>query len=134
MVVMRKRAIALFVTLIFVMSILSPGYFSFLTTKGHAQTQNTPTILKFDFENGNQGWTGKGLSTTVATVYNVAYEGNYSLKVSGRNASWDGAVVDLTDKLSANVSYTVSLFVRHSDQKPQRFSVYAYVKDSASEK
>ncbi|AEM72886.1 endo-1,4-beta-xylanase [Caldicellulosiruptor acetigenus] len=131
---MRKRAIALFVTLIFVMSILSPGYLPFLSTKANAQTQNTPTILRFDFESGNQGWTGRGLSTTVATVYNVAYEGDYSLKVSGKNASWDGAVIDLTDKLSANVSYTVSLFVHHSDPKPQRFSIYAYVKDSASEK
>jgi endo-1,4-beta-xylanase len=129
---MKKRFIAFLVMLIFVTSLLNPMYLPFLTTV--AKAQSSQTNLKFDFESGIQGWTGRGTSTTVETVYKVAYEGEYSLKVSGRNSSWDGAVVDITPNISVNTTYTVSMFVYHNDAKPQRFSVYAYVKDSAGEK
>ncbi|BCS80404.1 endo-1,4-beta-xylanase [Anaerocellum diazotrophicum] len=129
---MKKRLIAFLVMLIFVISLLNPIYQSFLTPV--AKAQSSQTNLKFDFENGTQGWTGRGTSTTVSTVYGVAYEGDYSLKVSGRNSSWDGAVVDITSNVSVNTTYTVSMFVYHNDAKPQRFAVYVYVKDSASEK
>ena len=129
---MKKRFIAFLVMLIFVTSLLNPMYLPFLTTV--AKAQSSQTNLKFDFESGIQGWTARGVSTTVETVHKVAYEGDYSLKVSGRSSTWDGAVVDITPNISANTTYTVSVFVYHTDPKPQRFAVYAYVKDSAGEK
>ncbi|ADQ05453.1 Endo-1,4-beta-xylanase [Caldicellulosiruptor owensensis OL] len=129
---MKRRLVAFLIVLVFVLSIVNPAYFSFLTPVAKAQTGGTN--LRFDFENGTQGWGPRGVSTTIATVYEQAYEGSYSLKVSGRSSTWDGAVVDITSSISANVTYTVSLFVRHSDIKPQRFSVYARVIDGSSEK
>jgi len=129
---MKKRLLALIVTLVFIISLFNPIFTTPLTNV--AKAQSNQTNLKFDFENGTQGWGARGVSTTIATVYEQAYEGSYSLKVSGRSSTWDGAVVDITSSISANVTYTVSLFVRHSDVKPQRFSVYVYVKDNTGEK
>lgn len=129
---MKKRLLAFLVVLIFIFSLLNPMYQSFLTPV--AKAENTQTNLKFDFESGIQGWMARGASTTIATVYGVAYEGDYSLKVSGRNSTWDGAIVDVTSNISVNTTYTVSAFVYHNDQKPQRFTVYAYVQESSGEK
>uniref|UniRef100_A0A7C5V2R5 Beta-xylanase n=1 Tax=Caldicellulosiruptor owensensis TaxID=55205 RepID=A0A7C5V2R5_9FIRM len=129
---MKKRLLALIVTLVFIISLFNPIFTTPLTNV--AKAQSNQTNLKFDFENGTQGWGARGVSTTIASVYEQAYEGSYSLKVSGRSSTWDGAIVDITSSISANVTYTVSLFVHHSDIKPQRFSVYARVIDGSSEK
>ncbi|WAM31244.1 endo-1,4-beta-xylanase [Caldicellulosiruptor naganoensis] len=132
---MRRKTLALLVLLVFLVSIIAPALSPSFGQKVSAQTQNPlDYYAKYDFENGTQGWMARGASTTVETVYKVVYEGDYSLKVSGRTSAWDGAIVDLTSELAPSVTYTVSMYVYHNDAKPQRFSVYAYLKDSAGEK
>nr|AAB95325.1 family 10 xylanase [Caldicellulosiruptor sp. Rt69B.1] len=133
---MKRKFVALIVLFVFLISIIAPSLSPFSYQSAMADQQNpAASYVKFDFENGTtQGWSPRGNSTTVETVYRIAYEGDYSLKVSGRSAAWDGAIVDVTSSVSVNTMYTVSLFVYHNDVKPQRFSVYAYVKDSSGER
>lgn len=46
-------------------------------------------LLRSTFEGNNDGWTARG-NATVEYTDKTAYEGGYSLYVSGRTASWNG--------------------------------------------
>ena len=67
--------------------------------------------LAADFESGStQGWTGRG-SATVALA-NVPHTGNFSLSVTGRTASWNGASINALCKLHKGSTYLIRLYVR----------------------
>ena len=60
------------------------------------------------FENGITGWDKQG-TIELEAVSGVFYEGNHSLKVSGRGASWAAPSYNLTEKVVLGRTYDVSL-------------------------
>lgn len=64
-----------------------------------------------DFEDGDeQGWTGRW--NTVDSVDDYAHGGTYSLKSTGRNASWEGPHLFITDQVQQGTAYQVSGWAR----------------------
>lgn len=64
-------------------------------------------LLRSTFEGNNDGWTARG-NATVEYTDKTAYEGGYSLYVSGRTASWNGAMIGLGADFKAGKSYDFS--------------------------
>jgi endo-1,4-beta-xylanase len=65
------------------------------------------TIEVYDFETGDQGWGPFG-GTTTDVVSDTAHSGTYSLEVTDRTASWQGAGVNVLGLLEEGATYTIS--------------------------
>lgn len=64
------------------------------------------------FEDGTtQGWGPRG-SVAVTASTDVAHSGAYSLRTTGRTATWNGPALDLRTRVARNASYQVSAWVR----------------------
>lgn len=68
-------------------------------------------IAFYDFEDGTQGWTGRGGSAVSVTTEDV-YAGVNSLLSSGRTASWHGPGRDVSALLQKGAKYEISAFVK----------------------
>lgn len=71
-------------------------------------------LLNDNFEGEITSFTGRG-SATAQIVDTVAYGDGHSLYISGRTAYWNGATVDLTEKLVANKRYHVSAMLYYEE-------------------
>jgi endo-1,4-beta-xylanase len=90
-------------------SLLIPSSFAV-----HSARAAEPTVIvQHDFESGStQGWGPHGSGVTVAASAEASHAGAYSLKTSGRTASWNGPSLTLTSTLQKGVTYTISGYVR----------------------
>lgn len=66
------------------------------------------------FEKDKTGWTEQG-TVKLEVVNGISYEGNNSLKVSGRAAAWCAPVYSLSEKVVPGKSYDVSLWVMFNE-------------------
>lgn len=74
--------------------------------------------IHFDFEDGTtQGWGPRG-QTAVTLAGDVAHSGSQSLSVSGRTATWHGAMVNVLDLIEADKTYAISGSVILADGEP----------------
>lgn len=72
-------------------------------------------LLHSTFETDEDGWSGRGAASAKATTLK-AYEGNGSLSVTGRSASWNGAVMHLSSSVyKPGASYGFSAQVMCSE-------------------
>ncbi|WP_129842958.1 endo-1,4-beta-xylanase [Streptomyces sp. RFCAC02] len=70
------------------------------------------TVAAHTFEDGTaQGWGARG-GETVAAVTGEAHGGTGALAATGRTATWQGPVLDVTDLFETGTEYTVSLWAR----------------------
>jgi len=70
-----------------------------------------PLIATYDFEDGEQGWYGRG-SASVASVTTVAHGGTHSLEVTGRADGWQGPGLEVLDLLEVGATYEISGCIR----------------------
>ncbi len=83
-----------------------------------AFAQTGATILTSDFEDGTaQGWISRGTAVLTPTM-EAAHGGAWSLKVTGRTASWNGPSIDLTGKVVKGTLYQVTAWVRLVSGQP----------------
>ncbi|MEZ0536482.1 endo-1,4-beta-xylanase [Caldicellulosiruptoraceae bacterium PP1] len=128
-----KRFFGVFISIIFILSLFSPILFT-LQVKA---TDSNPLdyFVSYNFENAsNDGFTARGQSTTVSSVYDVAYEGFSSLKIQNRISVWDGCEIDKTNQLSSGINYQVSTYVYHTSSQPQPFKIIALIQDENGER
>lgn len=69
-------------------------------------------IFQSDFEKGTQGWETRGERVSVKSSKDQAASGKKSLKVSKRNANWNGCQLNLTKTLSAGNVYKFTISVK----------------------
>lgn len=69
-------------------------------------------VYEEDFEDGQTDFTGRG-AAKVSILSNKAKEGKSSLNVTGRTAIWNGATVNLTEKLERNQKYIIKASVMY---------------------
>ena len=72
----------------------------------------TTQVYYADFEEDIGEFSGRGGVETLEISTEQVYDGNYSLKVSGRTSSWHGPWIEVSSMLEAGVQYTVSAYVR----------------------
>ncbi|MBQ9899174.1 MAG: carbohydrate-binding protein, partial [Ruminococcus sp.] len=85
------------------------------------------------YETGTNSWSGRG-SAKVAASTDASYAGSKSLRVTGREASWNGAVRTLGSKFKAGQSYSFSADVMYdSGETSQKFYLTLQYKDSEGE-
>ncbi len=83
---------------------------TFVISTGEAQPDPNGYLFHYTFENGTDGFTGRG-NASVATA-NTAYEGSQSLSCTGRESSWHGATHTMPSKLKAGETYAFSAIVK----------------------
>lgn len=73
-------------------------------------------ILEEKFENTAGGFAGRQYSTAKVghSKAGKAAEGKGYITVTGRTASWHGAILDITDKVTQGASYQVTAWVRYT--------------------
>ena len=93
----------------------SAYYLDDFSIVGPADTEEPPpdtTGLSTGFETATvEGWTPRGPVTLTPTT-EAAGSGNYSLKVTGRAATWQGPAIDVLGKLSKGSRYAIGVRVR----------------------
>lgn len=78
-----------------------------------------PDTLLHDFENGTtQGWSAQGDGVVVANSQEAASAGSHSLKISGRTASWQGPILNLTSNMKKGVTYDISGKIKLAEGTP----------------
>ena len=81
-------------------------------------SQSDPTyIFKSTFENGLDGWSDRG-GASVAANKSEAFDGEGSVYVSDRSASWKGVGKSLNYKFKAGESYSFSANVKYTEGAP----------------
>ena len=80
--------------------------FSVICTMPLVQT-SAANLLSADFETTNDSFSGRG-AASAAWTSDAAYVGNCSLFVSGRTASWNGAIRDANSLLRSGQTYEIS--------------------------
>ncbi|MDQ2087714.1 endo-1,4-beta-xylanase [Herbivorax sp. ANBcel31] len=72
--------------------------------------------LVYDFEDGTtQDWGPRG-DVDVEAVTEEAYEGEYSLKTTGREDTWQGPALNALNILEKDVSYEISCYVKLAEE------------------
>ena len=71
-------------------------------------------IMHSTFEGKTDGWTGRG-AASVTSNSTEKFEGNSSVFVSGRTASWNGVTHSLSSKLKGGQEYSFSVNVKYTD-------------------
>ena len=91
---------------------VSVGLFSSLSIDAFAQ-QEKNLISNGSFENGEIGnWKSRGDAKLEVTKEIKAYDGDYSLKVTGRKQNWNGPAYSVKDLMEKEKTYKVSLKVK----------------------
>ena len=84
------------------------------------------------FENSEDDWIGRG-SASVATSSTTKYQGSKALYVTGREASWNGAAINLDPSVFKNgeeYSFSVNACYLDGDQESQEFKLTLQYNDS----
>ncbi|MFC7679851.1 family 43 glycosylhydrolase [Paenibacillus sp. GCM10028914] len=82
-------------------------------------------IINSDIESGIEPWTANG-AASVSVTNDVYSSGTSALKTTGRKATGDGPMQEITGKVNTNVTYSFSAKVRYDegpDQKQFNFSI-----------
>ena len=88
------------------------GLFSSLSIDAFAQ-QEKNLISNGSFEDGEIGnWKPRGDAKLEVTKETKAYDGDYSLKVTGRKQNWNGPAYSVKDLMEKEKTYKVSLKVK----------------------
>jgi endo-1,4-beta-xylanase len=100
-----------------------------------AAAQSPAVVLAAGFESGTaEGWGPRG-TETVAVARDIAHSGSYSLLVTKRTLTWNGAIHELPGPLKAGGVYHISLWAM-SNNGPARpritLSVEKSFKDAAA--
>ncbi|KQN97053.1 carbohydrate binding domain-containing protein [Paenibacillus sp. Leaf72] len=83
-----------------------------------APAPSTETLLH-DFEDGTtQGWSAQGDGVVAANSQEAASAGSRSLKISGRTASWQGPILNLTSFMKKGATYDISGKIKLSEGTP----------------
>ncbi|WAM33191.1 endo-1,4-beta-xylanase [Caldicellulosiruptor morganii] len=76
------------------------------------------------FESGTtEGWQARGSGVTVKPDSVVAYNGKYSLYVSGRTSNWHGAQIPVDTILEQGKVYKISVWVYQNSGSTQKMSL-----------
>ncbi|MDT8717219.1 endo-1,4-beta-xylanase [Clostridium sp. 19966] len=93
-------------------SCMVTGLFANASLKAMAEDNSNNLISNGTFEDGTtNGWTPRGAAVLTATKEDKA-SGNYSMKVTGRQDSWQGPSVDLKGKLQKSKTYNISMKIK----------------------
>ncbi len=78
------------------------------------ETEDGAVILSTGFEDGKDvsEFTGRGGAEVIEAVSGDAHTGDYSMKISGREKSWNGPQLLLDGRCEANKEYIVSAWVK----------------------
>ena len=71
-------------------------------------------IFNEDFEDNESGFIGRGDAIT-EIVTGKGYSSDNALYTSGRTNSWNGPVIDITDKVEVNGNYNVSAYIMYEE-------------------
>jgi endo-1,4-beta-xylanase len=90
-----------------------------ITGPGSGGSTNSQTSsgagISYGFEDGtSQNWGARG-SAVVSNVTDEHNNGTHSLKITGRKGTWEGPIVDITNKVQAGVNYHFSAWVKYND-------------------
>lgn len=115
---MRTR---MWLTILVLLSVVLPT--SFVTRDARAAEPRV--IVRSDFEDGStQGWGRRGDGVVVAPTTEASHSGTYSLKTTGRTASWHGPSLNVTANLQQGVTYAIEGYVRLvAGQQPSDFKI-----------
>lgn len=80
-----------------------------LALAGFAQNE---IVVQNDFEKGTQGWETRGERVSIKSAKDQAASGEKSLKISGRNANWNGTQLNVTKLLTSGKTYNFSVAVK----------------------
>ena len=72
----------------------------------------TSVVLVNDFEKGTQSWETRGERVSIKSAKDMSANGTKSMKISGRNANWNGTQLNVTKMLSAGKTYNFSAAVK----------------------
>lgn len=93
----------------FLRFLMGCGVLCVLAAAGAAAAENV--VLASGFEDGTtEGWGPRG-TETVTTAKDIAHSGSYSLLVTKRTLTWNGAIHELPGPLTAGSVYHISLWV-----------------------
>ena len=67
-------------------------------------------IAFYDFEDGVQGWAGRGDASV--SVTNDGYDGSQALKTTGRTAGWHGPSINVSNLMEKGATYEVSGYAK----------------------
>lgn len=88
-------------------------------------------IYEENFEGDSTEFTGRG-AAKVEIVSGKAYEGSKSLYVSGRTALWNGATVNLTEKLEEDEAYLIKAYIMY-EEGPDKIQIDCKVEKNNNE-
>lgn len=94
---------------------LSAAALSILLTSTLALAQTGELIFSYDFESTKDGWSGRQ-NEKLELTGDAAHNGKQCLKVSNRQASWNGGMVK-SDGLKAGHSYYFECYVMYYNSK-----------------
>ncbi len=104
-------------------------------SNGAAAQDEGTTILSTGFESGStEGWTARG-TETVAVDTDVKRSGAFSLRVSNRTFTWNGALHELPEPPAPGVTYRISAWVTYMqglETRPIMLSVAKSFADPAA--
>src|SRR5699024_1731036 len=110
---LNKKVRMMVLSLTFLVAILLEAVLPIVHVDG--ETREPSERLKvgesyiFDFEDGTDGeWNGRLGSETVSVTDEMAYSGDYSLKVTNRNRSHSGPSVNISDFVAPEGTYKIS--------------------------
>ena len=86
---------------------------TFVLETGEAQPDPNGYLLHYTFENGTDGFTGRG-GASAASVSTEKFEGSKAMSVTDRGATWHGATHSLPGKLKAGETYSFSAVVKQN--------------------
>ncbi len=104
-----RKPLSLLLVLSFLAGLVSPLMSSPVVAKPLAP--QAEVVATYGFENSTQGWYGRG-PAQIAPVTEMAYSGDYSLKVTGRTSGWNGPAVNISDTMKVGATYIISGCIR----------------------
>jgi endo-1,4-beta-xylanase len=81
--------------------------FSVVTISAQSQV-----IFQSDFEKGTQSWETRGERVSIKSAKDMSATGAKSMKISGRNANWNGTQLNVTKMLSVGKTYNFTVAVK----------------------
>ncbi|MBN2736151.1 MAG: endo-1,4-beta-xylanase [Spirochaetales bacterium] len=87
--------------------------FSLVEISPPAEPEADGSLVKTTFETGTiEAWSPRGDSVNLVAATDDAYEGDMSLKVTGRSANWQGASYSLNEIIVPLAVYRLSAYVK----------------------
>lgn len=111
----RKRLVSVLLSGAMVCSAVSA---SMTLTKANlswtVDAADSVVIFSADFEEGENDFTARGTTETLEITSEKAHNGTHSLKIDGREQSWNGPQLALDNLITANTEYVVTAYAMTS--------------------